>query len=136
MIKRVPKLDKELTSFKNLCSYTLKCNEFKIDFIPKNKKSTFRLYKNSKEIYSLYPIKESSDFFLKIYMNSKDYQKKVSFLHKELALYLFITFLAIILLSTLFSFYALYPLHQALLLTREFIKDICRDVNTPMSHET
>jgi len=131
--KELQNLDKELTSSMNLCSYSLNCSEFKIDFIPKNQKYTFRLYKNSKEIYSLYPIKESSDFFLKIYMSYESYQKRVSFLHNELALYFSITFLAVILLSTLFSFYALYPLHQALLLTREFIKDILHDFNTPIS---
>ncbi len=131
--KELQNLDKEIISDMNLCSYSLNCSEFKIDFIPKNKKSTFRLYKDNGEIYSLYPIKKSSDFFLKIYMNSNSYKKRVSFLHNELALYFLIIFLVVILLSIIFSFYALHPLRQALLLTREFIKDILHDFNTPIS---
>ena len=117
----------------NLCSYTLTCSEYKIDFITKIDKSTFRLYKNSKEIYSLYPIKKSDEFFLKIYMPYKKYNVRVYAIYiktlKELLVIVFI----VALLSILFSFYSLYPLRKALLLTREFIKDILHDVNTPMA---
>ena len=131
--KELQSLDKEIVSQMNLCSYSLNCSEYKIDFIPKNRDSTFRLYKNIREIYSLYPLKESTDFFLKIYMNNSQYIKKVSHLHKEFAIYIFRILIIVFILSILFSFYALHPLRQALLLTREFIKDILHDFNTPIS---
>jgi len=131
--KELQSLDKEIVSQMNLCSYSLKCSEYKIDFIPKNRDSTFRLYKNIKEIYTLYPLKKSTDFFLKIYMKHSQYVKKVSHLHKEFAIYIFRILIIVFILSILFSFYALHPLRQALLLTREFIKDILHDFNTPIS---
>ena len=131
--KELQNLDRELISQMNLCSYTLNCREYKIDFIPKVDKPTFRLYKNSKEIYSLYPIKKSDEFFLKIYMPYKRYNIRVSAIYiktiKELLIILFI----VTILSILFSLYSLYPLRKALLLTREFIKDILHDVNTPIA---
>jgi signal transduction histidine kinase len=43
------------------------------------------------------------------------------------------TLSVVFLLSMLFSFYALYPLKNALRLTQEFVKDILHDVNTPIS---
>ncbi len=131
--KELQNLDRELIAQMNLCSYTLNCSEYKIDFIPKVDKFTFRLYKNSKEIYSLYPIKKSDDFFLKIYIPYNIYNIKVSILYKKTIKELLVTLLIVIILSILFSFYSLYPLRQALLLTREFIKDILHDVNTPMA---
>jgi signal transduction histidine kinase len=130
--KELQNLDRELISHMNFCSFTLNCKEYKIDFIPKTKESTFYLYKNSREVYGLYPIKKA-DFFLKIYMSYLDYNKKISYLHKEIVTYLSITLIVVTILSILFSFYALHPLRKALLLTREFIKDILHDVNTPMA---
>ncbi|NPA61392.1 MAG: HAMP domain-containing histidine kinase [Epsilonproteobacteria bacterium] len=130
--RELQNLDRELISHMNLCSYTLNCSEYKINFIPKNGKLTFYLYKGSDEIYALYPIKKAN-FFLKIYMSRKEYQGKVAYLHRELIKYLLITLFIVIMLSIAFSLYALYPLRQALLLTREFIKDILHDVNTPMA---
>ena len=41
--------------------------------------------------------------------------------------------ITIFIFSILFSFYALYPLRNALRLTQEFVKDILHDVNTPIS---
>lgn len=131
--KELQNLDKELISQMNLCSYTLNCSEYKVDFIPKVDKSTFRLYKNSTEIYSLYPIKKSDEFFLKIYMPYKRYNKKVSTIYIKTIKELLIVLLIVTILSILFSLYSLYPLRRALLLTREFIKDILHDVNTPMA---
>ena len=131
--KELQNLDKKLISKMNLCSFTLDCKEYKIDFVPKSKQPTFELYKNEKEIYSLYPVKEADDFFLKIYLDYNNYIKQMKAIYKELAFYFLITMIVVIILSILFSFYALNPLRQSLLLTREFIRDILHDFNTPMS---
>ena len=131
--KELQNLDKKLISKMNLCSFTLDCKEYKIDFVPKSKQPTFELYKNEKEIYSLYPVKEADDFFLKIYLDYNNYIKQMKAIYRELAFYFLITMIVVIILSILFSFYALNPLRQSLLLTREFIRDILHDFNTPMS---
>jgi signal transduction histidine kinase len=55
------------------------------------------------------------------------------YLHKDLIFQGLITLLLVILLSIFFSFYTLSPLRNALLLTREFVKDILHDFNTPIS---
>jgi len=132
--KELQNLDRELLSHMSLCSFTLNCREFGIDFIPKGDNNlTFHLYKNRSEVYSLYPIKKAGDFFIKIYIDSKEYNNRVFELKKSLAIYFLITLMFVLVLSTLFSLYSLYPLREALLLTREFIKDILHDVNTPMA---
>ena len=131
--KDLQNLDKKIIAKMNLCSYTLNCKEYKIDFIPKNKQNTFELYKNSKEVYALYPIKTDDDFFLKIYLNHSNYIKQMGKIYKELGFYFLITMVVVTILSILFSFYALNPLRQSLLLTREFIRDILHDFNTPIS---
>jgi len=131
--KELQDLDKELISKMSLCSFTLNCKEFGVDFVPKSRDVlTFHLYKNKKEIYSLYPIK-NVDFFLKIYMNIEDYNISLSNIKGDLFIYLIITLIAVFILSIIFSLYSLSPLREALVLTREFVKDILHDVNTPMS---
>jgi len=131
--KELQNLDKKIISKMNLCSFTLNCKEYKIDFIPKSKQFTFQLYKNDKEIYALYPIKDGDDFFLKIYMDYQSYQKQMRSISTELEFDFFITIIVIAILSILFSFYTLNPFRKSLLLTREFIRDILHDVNTPIS---
>jgi len=131
--KELQNLDKKIISKMNLCSFTLNCKEYKIDFIPKTLQFTFQLYKNDKEIYALYPIKNGDEFFLKIYMDYKSYQKQIGVIFKELEFDFFITIIVIAILSILFSFYTLNPFRKSLLLTREFIRDILHDVNTPIS---
>ena len=131
--KELQNLDKELLSKMHLCNYSLDCKEFKIDFVAKSKQLTYTLYKSENEISSLYPVKDSADYFLKIYLSYDDYHKRIHYLHKELVIYLLITLSIVVILSILFSFYALHPLRKALLLTREFVKDILHDFNTPIS---
>jgi len=131
--KELQNLDKKIISKMNLCSFTLNCKEYKIDFKPKTLQFTFQLYKNDKEIYALYPIKNGDEFFLKIYLDYKSYQKQMRSISKELEFDFFITIIVITILSILFSFYTLNPFRKSLLLTREFIRDILHDVNTPIS---
>ncbi len=61
------------------------------------------------------------------------YNIRVSSIYIKTIKELLITLIIVTILSILFSFYSLYPLRKALLLTREFIKDILHDVNTPMA---
>jgi len=126
-------LDKALLAKMQLCSYSLKCKEFQIDFVPKKNQHTYRLIKNEKEVSSLYPFKGGDDFYLKLFYSRDDYHKEIHFLHFQSLKYLLILLLIVLIFSILFSLYALYPLRNALLLTREFVKDILHDFNTPIS---
>jgi len=117
----------------HLCSYSLDCKEYKIDFEVKKKNNPYRLIKNENEIWSFYPIKKVSDFYLKLSLDQETYHEQMHHLHKELFIQGFVTLLITFVLAILFSFYALYPLRNALLLTREFIKDILHDFNTPIA---
>ncbi len=125
--------DKELLSKMQLCNYSLDCKEFQVAFVPKSKQKTYTLLKSKSEISALFPIKKGEDFYLKLFYTQNDYHQKIHFLHKK-AIYNFLIWMMVILvLSVLFSLYSLYPLRNALILTREFVKDILHDFNTPIA---
>jgi len=131
--KDLQNLDKVLLAKMHLCSYSLDCKEFKIDFTPKNKEAYYTLFKNRDELWSLYPLKDVPDFSLKLSLSSYNYNQERTALKKASIADLLWTLLVVLLFSISFSFYSLYPLRQALLLTREFVKDILHDFNTPIS---
>ena len=131
--RELQNLDKELLSKMHLCNYRLNCKEFKVDFVKKEKHQTYRLYKNKDNISSFYPVKDAQDYYLKLFLSYQDYHEQIHYLHRELFIYLLMTLSVVFIFSMLFSFYALYPLRNALRLTQEFVKDILHDVNTPIS---
>ncbi len=125
--------DKELLAKMQLCNYSLDCKKFKVTFLPKKKQPLHTLLKTQNEVSSLYPVEGGDDFYLKLSYTQEEYHDDIHFLHEKAFLNLAIWLLVIIGLSVLFSLYALYPLRNALLLTREFVKDILHDVNTPIA---
>jgi signal transduction histidine kinase len=131
--RELQNLDKELLFKMHLCNYRLNCKEFALDFVKKEGQVIYKLHKSSDEIFSFYPIKDASDYYLKLSLSYGDYHKQIHHLHRELFIYLLVIMGIVLLLSILFSFYALYPLKNALYLTREFVKDILHDFNTPIS---
>jgi len=116
-----------------LCSFTLDCNEFTLDFVEKNRQEVVKLLSNKNEFYSLFHMPTDSKYYLKLSINKKDFiaqEKKIKHsLEKKFLLYAVL----IALLSLLFSFYTLHPLKKALKINEEFIKDILHDYNTPIS---
>ncbi|WP_373071406.1 sensor histidine kinase [Sulfurimonas sp.] len=132
--KNVQTLDENILSQMRLCSYDLKCEQFKLDFIDiEEKKKLSTLYKDDKGLTSFYPIIDSEKFLLSFNLSKKDYQKEIQTIKEELYLELSGVLAITFILSILFSIYALYPLRNALLLTQEFIKDILHDFNTPLA---
>jgi len=132
--KDVQTLDEDILSQMRICSYDLKCNQFKLDFVDITKKKRIStLYKNENGLTSYYPIIDSEKFLLSFNLSQEDYQKEVNTLKKEYYLELSAVLVVAFILSILFSIYALYPLRNALLLTQEFIKDILHDFNTPLA---
>lgn len=131
--KDIHTLESTITSEMKLCSFDLKCTKYSIEFENKQKHLLYTLYKNEKELYSYYTIPNEQKYNLKIAYDKKLYQKDLDNLQAKRLRYFFISVIVIALLSTLFSYYTLSPLRQALLLTNEFIKDILHDLNTPIA---
>jgi len=131
--KELQSFDEKLLYKMHLCSYSLDCKEYKIDFEDKKSKTPYQLNKNENKIWSFYPVDKVSDFYLKLSLSKESYHKQIHYLHKELLTEGLVAMFITLMLSILFSFYALHPLRNALLLTREVIKDILHDFNTPIA---
>ena len=129
--KEVKTLDDALFSQMRLCSYDLKCDEFTIDFVPLKTQVNYTLYKED-GLSAYFPIPGANEFVMQIHLDQQHYEKRIETLKNEARLEFFGTLIVVIILSILFSLYALYPLRNALILTQEFIKDILHDFNTPL----
>ena len=130
--KEVKTLDDALFSQMRLCSYDLKCKQFVIDFVPKQKQLLYTLYKEADGLSGYFPIPGSNDFVMQIHLEQQKHQKQLKALQSSAYWSFLGTLVVVALLSVLFSMYALYPLRNALSLTQEFIKDILHDFNTPL----
>jgi len=126
-------LNEQIYSQMRLCSFDLKCEQFSIDFEEINDDYLYRLLDNESEIYSYFPISKSEQFVLKFSYSIKEYEKDLHKIEVELIKEFVVVLIVIAILSILFSLYAIYPLRSALRLTKEFVRDILHDVNTPLS---
>ena len=131
--KGIQTLDEKLFSQMRVCSLTLECEQFKIDFIKPKNETLYTLYKTQNTLSSYFPIPNSQQYIMSLEFNAHKYEKELLHLRNQSVWNFSLTLSVILLLSTLFSFYALYPLRNALLLTQEFIKDILHDFNTPLA---
>ena len=131
--KECEHLDQSILSEMRLCSFNLKCEHFELDFALADEEKLYTLSKDDLGVYSFFPISQSTQNVLKFTYSSDAYQmKKREILNKTIE-HALIMLLIIVIVSALFSFYALHPLRSALRLTEEFIKDILHDFNTPLS---
>ncbi len=126
-------IDDAVKSEMKLCSFDLKCEGLELDFVEKSPQfSVRRLYKEG-DIYSFFDVPTADGYLLKVILKKESYQARIESLKKGLWVDALLYLFGIILLSLLFSLYALYPLKKALNLNDEFIKDILHDINTPLS---
>ena len=116
-----------------VCSFDLKCTQFKIDFVAIEKQELYTLHKAKTGLKSYFPISGANDFYMQLHFSEQDYHVKIKEIKSNTLLGLFGTITIILFLSIFFSLYALSPLRKALHLTQEFIKDILHDFNTPLS---
>ncbi|MCW8895608.1 MAG: HAMP domain-containing histidine kinase [Sulfurimonas sp.] len=131
--KEIQTLDEKLFSQMRVCSFSLSCDQFKVDFVTPRGQKLYTLYKDMNGLSSYYPIPNSQKYIMSLTFSQKSYNQELQKLQQS-ALFDFLAVLVIvIILSVIFSIYALYPLRNALLLTQEFIKDILHDFNTPLS---
>ncbi len=131
--RELANLDSSLFAQMRICSFDLKCPKFKIDFEESGSKELYTLKRGSEGVYSLFPIGGGSRYLLKIVYPSKSYRAETAEIRKEVAAEFLLTEAVLLVLSILFSLYSINPLRQALKLTREFVRDILHDFNTPLS---
>ena len=131
--KKCEHLDQLILSEMRLCSFNLKCEHFELDFALADESKLYTLSKDELGVHSFFPISQSTKNVLKFTYANSSYKIKKSEILKETIQHALITLLIIIIISALFSFYALHPLRSALRLTEEFIKDILHDFNTPLA---
>lgn len=131
--KEQKKLDDTLLTEMRLCSFNLTCKKFGLDFILQDKQQLYTLQSNTNEYYSFFPISKSEEYLLKFSYTQKAYRQDLQDIKSTLIReFIFVSFI-IAIFSIIFSLYALYPLRSALHLTREFVRDILHDFNTPLS---
>ena len=132
--QKITTFDQDLFAQMRVCSFDLNCPHFDIDFIPKDEKKPLFLYHDDDGgVSACFDIATSNAYLLEFsYPQDRYSQDKREIRTKELLRFL-LFLLGIMLLSLVFSFYALYPMKKALLMIEEFIKDILHDFNTPIS---
>ena len=115
-------------------SFFFKGDKFEIDIVPRQKTSKlYELYIDDDLLYILVPMGENIQDLLQIYYPKSAYEHLLSNTLKEILFqFLFLSFISII-ISLVFSIYALTPMKNALKLLEEFIKDIIHDLNTPIT---
>ena len=126
-------LDDQIQTQMKLCSYTMKCDNYSLDFVLSSEdKEINHLYKNN-NIYSYFIVPTVDEYLMQVILMQKEYEAQINSIKKSLLYNMLFFSLIIILISLLFSLYALRPLKRALDLNEEFVKDILHDFNTPIS---
>jgi signal transduction histidine kinase len=131
--KEQQNLDAEIFSEMRVCSFTLHCSDYKIDFAAKKGHELYKLYKEKDRLSAYFTIPGSKKNYLKIYLQKSQYENRLELIKKRLIVEFFVVATLIAILSLIFALYTLRPLRDALHLTEEFIKDILHDFNTPIS---
>ena len=131
--KNIQNLKSDIFAQMRLCSFDLKCPDFDLKFKKKESIKPLFLYEDEKGLVSYFDFLGINDKYLSIRYSKEKYElKKKQYLKSVILKYIFIEFI-LMLLSFLFSYYALRPLRDALLTIEEFIKDILHDLNTPIT---
>ncbi len=114
-------------------SYTLEGERFVLDVVPlKENDSFYELMEDEKGLYILVQVPGVKADALRITYPAERYEKDVASIGKRSLLLFGIFSLFSMILSALFSFYALGPLRRALRLIEEVTRDIIHDLNTPI----
>lgn len=116
-----------------LCSYTLSCDAYSYDFVPKKSTKLYELSQNNQTINSYFPILDSEKFYLEIAYPYTLFEHDISDIRTQLWIQFIIAFLILFFVALWFTFYSLSPIRKAIQINDEFIKDILHDFNTPIS---
>lgn len=124
---------KELLHTMQLCSYSLDCDRFSLDFIPKKQHELNRLYIEKNGTDAFFYLPKSKKYDMRLHYTVENYQEDRTKIFKEIFYeFIGISFL-LFCIAIVFTLYSLKPIRKALRLNDEFIKDILHDFNTPIS---
>ncbi len=115
-----------------VCSYTLKCNRYKIGFAPKDKNHLQHLYEKS-GLYAFFRVPKSKKYDMKLFYAQKSYERDKAEIVQELGIKFIVSTLLLLGVAFLLTLYSLKPLRKALKVNDEFIKDVLHDFNTPIT---
>lgn len=130
---KVHSLDERLYTQMRLCSFDLKCDKFEFDFVTERQEKLYEFYKDEQGFFALFSIPNTSEYVMKLLYPIEQYQNELEKIKNRYIYKYFFILLILACISIIFSWYALRPLRQALILSDEFIKDILHDFNTPLS---
>ena len=126
-------LNNQIQTKMKLCSYSMKCDDFSLDFVPLPKgKEMNHLYADS-GLYSYFKVPTVDQYMMQVILEKEKYEVEVESIRDNLLFDMLMFSIFIMIVSFLFSLYALKPLKKALNLNEEFVKDILHDFNTPIS---
>ena len=129
----VSNLDNEIFNEMKICSFNLKCPKYEIDFEDKEDKNIYTMYKEDGELYAYFNIPDIKEYHIKIIFTDKNYNNIISEIKEDRIKQLLFMSIIILILTIIFSLYSMNPLRKAFKLSKEFIKDILHDFNTPIS---
>lgn len=132
-LKQIHEFQEKVYTEMQLCSYTLKCEEYLFDFIELDQKKLYRLIEERGELFANFSIPKNEKYVLQLSLERDKYQKYLQDIKVTILKQYFLALVALASLSLLFSLYALYPLRNALRLTEEFSRDILHDLGTPLA---
>ena len=115
-------------------SFFFEDEKFEMDIVNKvAENQLYELYFDEKHLYILVPFLQGDESTLQIMYPIEEYHSLLNNIKSTLLWQFSILSFVAMLISLLFSLYALYPLRNALSLLEEFIKDIIHDLNTPIT---
>ena len=115
-----------------VCSYTLKCNRYKIGFASKDKRHLQRLYETN-GLYAFFRVPKSKKYDMKLFYPKKSYEQDRAKIIQELGIKFIVSTLLLLAVAFILTLYSLKPLREALKVNDEFIKDVLHDFNTPIT---
>ncbi len=117
-----------------LYNYNFKDKDISVDIVPfKSINELYSLHITKNKIFAYFEIPNSKKSSLEIIYPYDKYKYQINTIRKKALTYFSISGLILLLLSILYSLFAIQPLKKALYLLDEFLKDIIHDLNTPIS---
>lgn len=126
-------IDDNIFNEMKVCSFNLNCPKYDIGFENKKTKSIYTLYKDDGLLYSYFNIPDTEMYHLKIIFTAKKYKQKINTINEDRIKQFLLISIIVLFITIAFSLYSISPLRKAFSLSKEFIKDILHDFNTPIS---
>ena len=116
-----------------VCAYTVHCEGVSTDFVDRDEDKEENILFKDGDFYSYFTVPTVEKSLMKVVYPRENYLQRVNELENKMAHKILRYSLFAFFVSFLFAIYALRPLHKALQLNEEFVKDILHDFNTPIS---